>query len=315
MASTNSESQPIRKLGKGLGALIGSQPVPVRVDSTRTVSPQPIIQSAHGASTTEIPLDSIETNKNQPRKVFPTVSLAALSESIRRSGLMQPVIVRRVATGGFELVAGERRWRAAKLAGLTTIPAIVRELSEADSAEWAVVENVQREDLNPMDRAWALRNLHERFDRSHQEIATAVGMERSSVVNFIRLTELEPEISTLVGEGQISAGHGRALLGMEGGPRRIELAKRCAALGWNVRQCEQAVRATASAAKAVVSPAPESSRVAVLADLERRLGQYLGTKVKISTSRKGARGTILIEYYGLDHFDGMLNKIGFQNHS
>lgn len=317
MSNHGSQSEPTssRRLGKGLGALLGTSSKPVQVEPVvaQPSSSKGEIRSLGENGLLMIDLGKIETNKFQPRRKVSESSIAALADSVRRSGVMQPVVVRRTEAGAYELVAGERRWRAAQLAGLTTIPAVVRELSDADSAEWAVVENVQREDLNAMDRAWALRNLHDRFGRSHQEIAESVGMDRSSVVNLIRLTELEAEVASLVAEGQLSAGHGRALLGIDAGPRRVELAKRCASLGWSVRQCEQAVRATANAGNAVVAPAAESSRVAVLSDLERRLGQFLGTKVKISTSRKGERGTILIEYYGLDHFDGLLNRIGFQS--
>jgi len=242
-------------------------------------------------------------------------SLSRLSDSIRRSGVLQPVLVRERPQGGYELVAGERRWRAAKLAGLSRVPAIVRAWSDEQAAEHALVENVQREDLNPMDRAWALKHLGDRFGLSHAQLAERVGLERSSVANLVRLTELEPEIAGLIAQGLVSAGHGKALLAAPAGPGRVVLARR-AAEGMSVRALEDLIRTgVATAAGAPTAPRPKAdakveARLAVLADLQRQIGQQLGTKVNIVTDRRGKKGRITLEFYGLDHFDSLMTRLG-----
>lgn len=235
---------------------------------------------------------------------------------------MQPVVVRAVSASRFELVAGERRWRAAQLAGLVEIPAVVRELTDAESAQWAVVENVQREDLNAIDRAWALRRLHEQFGMSHAEIGQSIGMDRTSIANLIRLTELEDQLASMVVEGALSAGHARSLLALPPGESRKTLATEAVRQQWSVRRLEEAVRRVVDGAKArgiATVPGAEragvAARDAVLTDLERQLGQHLGTKVQIRTNAKGSRGALTIEFYGLDHFDGLLAKLGVRHHS
>jgi ParB family chromosome partitioning protein len=265
--------------------------------------------------------------------VFDEKALDRLAESIKRSGMMQPVVLRsaRPAGGGsgggvkYELVAGERRWRAAKLAGLARVPALVRELSDEEAAEWGLVENVQREDLNPMERAWAFRALIEQFSLTHAQIAERVGVDRSTVANTVRLTELEPLIQEMVTEGTLKEGHGRALLALAGGAKRVEMAKKAAAEGWSVRQVERAVAAAAleamhqgiSSAKRMAEAAAEltaglsPAKLARL-DLERQLSEHLGTKVTITTDRGGEKGKLTLEFYGLDHFDGLLAKFGFR---
>jgi len=212
----------------------------------------------------------------------------------------------------FELVAGERRWRAAKLAGLTSIPAVVRDLSDEESAEWAIVENVQREDLNPVERAWAFKALTDRFGLSHGQIAERAGLDRSSVTNFVRLTELETTIQEMISAGRLNFGHGRALLAIAPGDGRVSLATEASREGWSVRRLERAAATIASAVK----PAPTTTiktRPASLEDLERRLGEYLGTRVSIVSDRGGKRGRVTMEFYGLDHFDGLMSRIGFPN--
>lgn len=226
---------------------------------------------------------------------------------------MQPVIVRAGSGGGggaYELVAGERRWRAAKLAGLTEIPTLVKELSDEESAEWAIVENVQREDLNPIERAWAFRAMMDRFGLTAGQVAERAGLERSSVANFVRLTELEPQIQEMISAGRLNYGHGKALLAVGPGERRIELATQAVREAWNVRRLERAAAAISAAATA--SPAsPVPTRSAGIEDLQRRLGEYLGTQVTIHSDRGGKRGRVVVEFYGLDHFDGLMSRIGF----
>lgn len=278
-----------------------------------------------------LPVDSIVPNRFQPRRSFDDQSISQLADSIRRSGLMQPIVVRPskgmgssggVATGGsagtaYELVAGERRWRAAKLAGLSRIPALVRDLVDEEAAEWAVVENIQREDLNPMDRAYALRNLVDRFGLSHAEIAEKIGLDRATVANFIRLTDLEPEIASMVASGVLSAGHAKAILSAPAGAARLDLARKAAAGAWTVRLVEDAARRAAQESGTTGGkPARKKideqalARIAVARDMERRLSAHLGTKVAIDTDRQGKRGRVMIEFYSLDHFEGLMERIG-----
>lgn len=310
-----------RKLGRGLSNLIGLSPVTVQQPADRKTEDMPNIGESpyvgiHAGPTSErhaglrmVSVTQIEPSRYQPRRVIDEASVDRLAASIRRAGVMQPVIVRPGAGGRFELVVGERRWRAATKAGLSEIPALVRELSEEESAEWGLVENVQREDLNPMDRAHALRSLCERFSLTHAEAADRVALDRSSVANLIRLTELEEPIQAMVSGGELSMGHGRALLSVTPSDVRQSLAKQAATFGWSVRKLEQACRASMHARRAGLRP-DHLPRNAVLADVEKQLAEHLGTKVSVQTDRKGTKGRVVIEFYGLDHFDGVLSRMG-----
>jgi ParB family chromosome partitioning protein len=246
----------------------------------------------------------------QPRRVIDEEALARLAASIARSGVMQPVVVRARADGVYELVVGERRWRAAKRAGLAHIPALVRPLTDEEAGEWALVENVQREDLNAMERAHALKALCSRFGLTHGEVADRVAMDRSSVANLVRLTELEDEIAELIAKGALGAGHGKALLGMPPGAARVALATQAATEAWTVRQLE--ARCRQGAPKPSEPARAEGAPGAILRDLERQIGQQLGTKVSISATRGGTKGRLVVEYYGLDHFEGLLTRMGIK---
>lgn len=317
------ESKP-RKLGKGLSSLVGLNPAPVVVAlpepvagveasaPTKTLTEQSRAQASNRDQTLSdvyhLPLNIVDPSPFQPRKSLDEAAIAGLAASIKHSGLMQPVIVR-CRGERYELVAGERRWRAAQVAGLETIPALVRELSDEQAAEWALVENIQREDLNPMDRAFALKAMSDRFSLTQDELARRVGLERPSVANLLRLTELEPAIADLIAKGTLSQGHGKALLAVQAGEKRERLAKLAAMMHWSVRRVEQEVSALAQ--KPAKSAAPDASpRAAVLRDLERQIGEHLGTKVSILTDRQGKRGRMMIDFYGLDHFEDLLTRLG-----
>lgn len=300
--------------GREVGAVVGAVE-----DEGRTAGRKPVPggeagEGEHGVVMVEV--GDVGPNRFQPRRVMDEAGVRALAESIRRSGLMQPVVVR--PTGGgevrWELVAGERRWRAAIEAGLGAIPAVVRALTDREAAEWALVENIQREDLNPMDRAFAFRALSENFGLTQQEIAERVGVDRSSVANYMRLTELEEEVAGMVSRGELSAGHGKALLGLPRGERRLSLARRVAGRGLPVRAVEKMVVAEAGGAEAVVAEAGETERrEAVMADVSARLTRALGTRVRVLPRRGaagGGRGRIVIEYYDLDQFDGLVGRLG-----
>jgi len=314
-SSNASDSSRPRKLGRGLSSLIEVRS-PVQVGAT---APDHNIQSEsstagfsmHKQGLSSLNVDQINPNKHQPRRSFDESALSQLAESIKHSGMMQPVIVRRAAGGGgYELVAGERRWRAARLAGLTEIPALVRDLSDEESAEWAIVENVQREDLNPIERAWAFKSLMDRFGLSHGQIAERAGLERSSVTNFVRLTELEAQIQEMISAGKLNYGHGRALLAVGAGDGRVDLATEAVREGWSVRRLERAAANIAGAKMSAPAAAPQVKSTSI-EDLERRLGEYLGTQVSIVTDRGGKRGKIIVGFYGLDHFDGLMSRIGY----
>ncbi|MBX3387992.1 MAG: ParB/RepB/Spo0J family partition protein [Phycisphaeraceae bacterium] len=352
--SNHTEVSKVRKLGRGLSALlqtpvaieVGSQGTPARGVATAAaavvgegavrgeVAREAALPSARnegsavgsggGGGVEHISVESIRPSPFQARRIFDEAPLRQLADSIRGAGVMQPVIVRPGKTSNeFELVAGERRWRAAKIAGLARVPAIVRELGDEDAAEWGLIENVQREDLNAMDRAHALRMMSERFGLSHARVAEKVGLERATVANLVRLTELEPEIAELLSANALSAAHGKALLSMPSGAERVRIAREAARGEWPVRKVEAEVkRALAegdtSAASSGAAEAeggnfggPIDTKRAVAIDLERRLGQQLGTKVFIQSGKEG-KGKIVLEFYGLDHFDALLAKMGLR---
>lgn len=298
-----------RRLGRGLSSLLEA-PAPVRIETQVTATQD--VTADRGVLS--VPVDAVSPSPFQPRERFEDSGLAGLAESIRRSGVMQPIIVRPLAAEGggtrrYELVAGERRWRAARLAGLTAVPALVRDLDDESAAEWAVVENVQREDLNAIERARALRGLADRFGLTHGEIADRVGLERSSVANLVRLTELDARSQELIATGALTAGHGKALLAVGDPSRRGALAERAARESWTVRRLEREAR-RAPAGGGGRGPHGGGTREAVVADLERRLAQRLGTKVTIVTGASGTKGRIVVEFYDLDHFDGLMARMG-----
>lgn len=314
-----SDTRRPRRLGRGLNSLIApTQPVPI--DLTPEVVPETPstggISEAPAELVRLIDINQIQPSPFQPRRHFDEAALSGLAESIRRSGMMQPIIVRPTSTSGYELIAGERRWRAAQMAELAKVPASVQHLEDAEAAEWAVVENVQREDLNPIERGWAFRALAERFELSHAEIGARVALDRSSVANLIRLTELEEPIQRLVAEGRLGMGHARAVLGLSPGEGRVRLAHRAAEEQWTARKLEAAVRTAKRhadlAERPELGPATPAQRAAALIELEKQLGEHLGTKVSISTDGSGTRGRITVRFYNLDHFDGLMQRFGFE---
>ena len=330
------DERKARKLGRGLSSLI-DEPVavavgegnvrPIVTQATNIVAPATTDKPRPPEATEprgliDLPVDQIVPSPFQARKEFTEAALQTLADSIRRTGLMQPVIVRKASRAGaatHELVAGERRWRAAKIAGLRLIPAVVKDLSDEEAAEWGIVENVQREDLNPMERAWAYRMLGERFSLKQEQIAQRVGQDRSTIANFIRLTELEPPLRELIGSGQLSPGHGKALLVMQPGEPRARLGQEAAHNNWSVRRLERTASEIAAAHAAGKPPlrdgliprdgTRDSTRIAREA-MERRLSEHLGTKVRVITRKDGIAGRIVIAFFNLDQFDGVMQRMG-----
>ncbi len=243
----------------------------------------------------------------QPRKVFDTAALANLSKSMADRGTLQPIVVRPTASG-FELVAGERRWRAAKLAGLATIPAISRQIAESDRLELALIENLHRENLNPIERAQAYLEIKTRLNVGNEELADRINEDRATVANYIRILDLPDDVLAMLADGRLSMGHGRALLGI-GDPRlRSRVAQQAFSGGWSVRQTEAAVRESAAGKAARPTPAKR----AAVSDVERQLTAAVGTRVAIREGRKRNSGRITVEYYSLDDFERIITRLGVQ---
>ncbi len=312
------------KLGRGLSALVeqgGGAPIRVpnpTVGQNTNTGVGGGVSLEEGADRQVVELDvlHIRPNPHQPRRFFSDEAIEELAQSIVEHGLMQPIVVRWVGDGVYELIAGERRWRASVQAGQPRIRAIVLDADDLQSAQLALIENIQREDLNPIERANGFARLVKNFSMTQAQIAAKVGISRSSVANLLRLIELDEEIQTLIASGELSAGHGKALLSCNDPDRRLKLAQQALKDGWNVRLLENmaasnANQNTSETPMVVGNTNGVVSRVeSVLKDLEDRLGEELGTKVKLKTDRSGTKGCIVIEFYDLDHFDGLLNRLG-----
>jgi ParB family transcriptional regulator, chromosome partitioning protein len=294
-------------LGRGLGALIPADAV--------------TSGGADVARLDELPVGSILPNPHQPRVHFDEESLAELAASIREIGVLQPVLVRPLEDGTYQLVAGERRWRAARRAGLQLIPAIVRSADELATVERALVENLHRQDLTPLEEAAAFQQLVEDFGLTHEQIAGRVGKSRSAITNTLRLMSLPASVQHLLADGRLSAGHAKALLGCPDRSLQEQLAKACAAENWSVRMMEEAVRRGAlpqehpqvpppeasPAVPAAPSPATPRLRPPGVLELERLLESHLSTRVSISGGER--RGKLVIEFADLDDLERIYHLI------
>lgn len=256
-----------------------------------------------GGEVIEIEVGKIQPNEYQPRKVFKDEALRELAASIKEKGVLQPVIVSRVGDGTFKLIAGERRWRASSLAGLKKVPALVKDVSSQDSIEIALIENIQREELNPIETADAFHRLMKDFKLTQEALSERVGKDRTTVANYLRILKLPDEIKALVNDGSLTLGHAKALLSLEDPQKQIETAKKIVREGLSVREAEALCSgpAPSSAAKAKKE---KKRKLPEVADLEDKLIQALGTKVRIE--HKGKKGKIEIEYYSLDELDRLL---------
>ncbi|MCC5822924.1 MAG: ParB/RepB/Spo0J family partition protein [Phycisphaerales bacterium] len=330
MTNGSSSKKPAR-LGRGLSALVGSTP-PVRVETnqTKTTHTTGVVDpGSAGSGLLSLGVGEIRPNPHQPRRSFDEASLATLATSIGRDGLMQPVVVRRAADGGYELVAGERRLRASKLAGLERIHAILREADDRTSAELALIENLQRADLNPVERARAFKALIERHGLTQAELGERVGMDRASVSNHLRLLDLDDDLLGMVADGRLGFGHARALLAVGDPAERRRLAELICEESWSVRATERAAADWAdrlpvnasnnnecevnTSHNATPSDVSRTRARAVLDDMERRLSEHLGTRVTLRTDRSGQKGSVTLEFFSLDQFDGILERLGYRH--
>ena len=274
-------------LGRGLGALLGDDVL--QTESTGSLS---------------LPISQVESCSSQPRKSFDEASLAELADSIREHGIIQPLTVRKLASGYYQIIAGERRWRAARIAGLQEVPVIVIEADDRKAAELAMIENLQREDLNPMEEAAGVQSLIETYHITQEEAAKQVGKSRSAVTNSLRLLSLTPAVRQLVEEGKLSAGHARALLPLS--PAMQEnAANAVVAGGLSVRQTEALVKKLSAENKPEKEPDPQ--RVDYTAAAQRDLTSRLGRGVRIVSGRK--KGRIELEYYGVDDLNDLLEAL------
>jgi len=296
-------------LGRGLADLLGQTPRPVTLTAS---GPHPAVPPS-GDELTRLPLDLLQRGRYQPRLDMRPETLQELADSIRSQGVVQPIVVRplEAPTGGesqrYEIIAGERRWRAAQMAGLSEIPAVVRHIPDEAAIAVALIENIQRENLNPLEEARALERLINEFALTHQQAADAVGRSRAGVSNLLRLLELAPEVRNHVEKREIEMGHARALLALQNRQQQLEVALLVVKKGLSVRETEALVRR-------MQRPAEQSADAAPAQDpnvqrLEQELAEKLGAKVAIQHSQRGRGGKLVVSYNSLDELDGILAHI------
>ena len=279
-----------RGLGRGLGALLGDA----------------ALQSQEGGSLS-LPISQVEPSLKQPRKRFEEDSLQDLADSIRANGIIQPLAVRRLSSGYYQIIAGERRWRAAKLAGLTEVPAVILEADDRKVMELALIENLQREDLNPIEEAGGYKSLMEDYGLTQEEAARRVGKSRSAVANALRLLALPDPVRQLLEEGKLSAGHARAILSVPSGEAQMKLAKKVVADGLSVRQTEALAKRLGEGAR--TAPPQKTDDLSIYdRAAEKDLGARLGRKVHIVRGKR--KGKIELEYYNSDDLNALLDLLG-----
>ncbi|APV49154.1 chromosome partitioning protein ParB [Betaproteobacteria bacterium GR16-43] len=278
-------------LGRGLDALLGTN------EGKKPRGEEELAQ---------LPATSLRPGKYQPRTRMDESSLAELAESIRARGVIQPIIVRAVAEGQYEILAGERRWRAARMAGLEKVPAVIRVVSDDAALGIGLIENIQREDLNPIEEASGLKRLIDEFKLTHEEAATAVGRSRVAVTNLLRLLELSPAVQEMLQDGKIEMGHARALLSLSK-QRQVELAGQVAVQGLSVREIERLVQQSTEAPRA----GAKAGKARLDSDtrrLQEELSEALGATVSVKPKRAG-RGSVVIDYASLEQLDGLVQRL------
>ena len=301
-----SKNDPRKALGKGLHALLpgrGSQ-APASVSPPAPEPPAPLPDG----NVVHAPIEDVAANPDQPRRVFDPQAMMELSQSIGRDGIIQPIIVRRGGTTTYQIIAGERRWRAAKSAGLTEVPVIVRTADDQQVLELAIVENIQREDLNPIELAIAFQRMAAELGLSHDQIGEKTGKDRATITNSIRLLQLPDDLQDLVAARKLSSGHARTLLKLTDEHQQRSVAEQCIREGWSVRQIEEYTRPgkmpQPSSSDKKETPPIDPNVKAAISELER----VLGTRVRI-TEKGRNKGVIEIEYYSDEDLDRIYNMI------
>ena len=274
-------------LGKGLGALMFENATDELL------------------SETELDLNDIVPNRDQPRKTFDEASLEELADSIRRHGVLQPLLVRPIPSGGYQLVAGERRWRACRMAGLTKVPVVIKELTDTETMEIAIIENLQREDLNPIEEAEGLQALLDKCGYTQEEAAASVGKSRPAIANSLRLLRLPPEVRDMTRSGELSAGHARALLAFDNEAMMLEAAKNIVSNKMTVRDVERLAQRRETA---VPRKRRRRARDSFYDEVQLALTESLGRRVSVYDKRGG--GTLEIEFYSIEDLKNLANKIG-----
>lgn len=297
-------------LGRGLDALLSAGNTAKSGDQSKPSHPAgsdsaPTPESLDG-TLRELPIESLQRGKFQPRREMQQEALQELADSIKAQGVMQPIVVRPLGNDRFEIIAGERRWRASQLAGLETIPAVLREVSDETAIAMALIENIQREDLNPVEEAVALKRLQDEFGLTHQEVADAVGKSRTAVSNSLRLLNLSPDVCTMLERGDLEMGHARCLLTLAPQDQQA-IARRIVAKGLSVRQAEALVRALQSEKAA---PTQKKVVTADISALQDGLSEKIGVPVLVQHTAKGG-GRLVLKYNSLDELDGILGHMGY----
>lgn len=304
------KNDPRKALGKGLHSLLPNRSATIPPSATAPTAQQKIEPvSPPVGSVSQVPVEQVFPNPNQPRRSFDAAAMFELTLSIERDGVIQPIVVRPSPGGRYEIIAGERRWRAAKRAGLTEIPIVLRDADDEKVLELAIVENVQREDLNPIELAIAFQRMAAELNLSHDQIGEKTGKDRATISNSIRLLQLPQEVQDMVATKRLSPGHARALLKVQNEQRQREMAERSLNEGWSVRQMEEFTKPskvpTVSGEKTLTEPPRVDPNVkAAISELER----VLGTRVRVAEKGKN-KGQIEIEYYSDEDLDRIYNQI------
>jgi ParB family chromosome partitioning protein len=305
-----------RALGRGLDALLPAMPPAPRTQPEAATVPGTVpapaaaaaaVPAARGSDSFSAPIEQLHPNRFQPRTRFDDKALSELATSLSAIGILEPILVRRRPLGGYEIIAGERRWRAAQKAGLHDVPVLVREMSDAQAFEAALVENLVREDLGPVETARAFQHMIEDSEHSIESIAKLTGKDRSTISNSLRLLKLPDAIIDMVENRELTEGHGRALLGGSDVDTMLALSKEAVEKGWSVRETERRVRATAAAAPAKAAAKAAAVKSVNVRDLEEQLGRKLGTRVTVA-DRKG-KGHLTLAFTSYDELDRLLEVL------
>ncbi len=294
------------RLGKGLSALIGPRRTKPAAEPTESKSGSELVAS-DAMVVRSLPVDVVIPSRHQPRSAFDDDRIAELAASIKTNGVIQPIVVRPASDGKYELIAGERRWRAARLAEQATVPAIVREASDAEALELALVENLQRQDLNAIERAVAYQRYTEAFGASPEQLAARLGESRANVVNYMRLLSLVADVRTMIERGELGMGQARALAGVSDPQRQLAIAKLSVRRNLSVRQVEGLVKQGGTTETAAV--APESKVDANLAQVQRSLSKAIGVPVTLHAGKRKNSGRIVIRYANLEEFDRIAERL------